>query len=48
MADILVQNAVVEIAKAIGESADGINYTTIVGQNMDNIRLIKNKKAGHR
>ena len=37
MADILVQNAVVEIAKAIGESADGINYTSIVGQNMKSI-----------
>ena len=49
MADILVQNAVVEIAKAIGESADGINYTTIVGQNMDNIVstvLNANKTSG--
>ncbi len=37
MADILVQNAVVEIAKAIGDSADGINYVSIVGQNMNSI-----------
>lgn len=37
MADILVQHAVIEVAKSIGDASDGINYAEIFGQNLNDL-----------